>query len=150
MKRQWFAFLLLGLLIGATSCMVYVRNDLSQLQSDLSALRQANDQLENENQFLVAEATHPAPVTTIKSIKIDCPENVDLIVQSAIKKQVLKSLSFLLGKSQQIVLETPHLPAYVVNPQSIVIDKRKFRLRVTLVIIAHDTLTIDVVGQPQI
>lgn len=149
MKRLAMAMMTLGFLLGGTGTMLYTTRDLSQLRSDLHAAQQVNEELENENQFLLAESKTPAPGQILKGIQVECPQNSNRTVQATIKKQVLQSLSFLQGKSQTVLLENPYLPAYVIDPQSVYVDKRKYRLRVTLVIIAHETLYLNVVGQLQ-
>lgn len=147
MRRTGIAILTLGILLGGIGSMLYATRDLGLLRADLKAAQQSNDQLENENQFLIAQSKTPTSYEVLQGIQVECPQNTDRTVQAAIKKQVLQSLSFLQGKSQRVLLENPYLPAYIINPQSVFVDKRKFRLRVTLVIIAHETLYLNVVGQ---
>ncbi|GLV13547.1 hypothetical protein Heshes_12310 [Alicyclobacillus hesperidum] len=147
MKRI-IAALAIGALAGMASAMAYTNRDLHHMHVEVKALRQANDQLENENQFLIAERTDPSRYT-LRKIQIDCPQGTDILLQTAIKRQVLQSLSFLIGKSMQILVDHPYMPSAIVDVQTITLDKRRYRLHVTVVIMTNDTLHLNVRGQLQ-
>ncbi|WP_067619417.1 hypothetical protein [Alicyclobacillus acidiphilus] len=146
--RRAIGLLLLGVLIGAAMATAYSSRDLNRLHIALRQLQQANDQLENENQFLVAEQSNPSN-HILRSIKVDCPQGTSVMLQTAIKKQVLQSLSFLQGKSNQILLQNPYIPSAIVDVQTIVLEKRRYRLHVSVVIMTDDTLYLNVSGQPE-
>lgn len=71
------------------------------------------------------------------------------MLQTAIKRQVLQSLSFLQGKSNQILLQNPYIPSAIVDVQTLVLEKRRYHLHVTVVIMTDETLYLNVSGQPE-
>ncbi|WAH35797.1 hypothetical protein [Alicyclobacillus dauci] len=147
MKKSTMALLLLGILIGSTGTTLYVTRDLDSLHDQVKALTHEKDQLIVENELLSAQIQSPEKNHPLKAIRVDCTTPTDLAVQTAIKNRVLKDLSFLQGKPQDVLLENPKLPSYILDDQFMYIDNRKFRLAVTLVIIAHDELYIQVRGR---
>ncbi|MFB5190386.1 hypothetical protein [Alicyclobacillus fastidiosus] len=147
--KQVIGSLLLGMLIGGTGITFYAGNDLKTMHEKLVLQQQENEALERENTLLSEQVENPDAEATLSTIHVDCNVPNDVTVQTAVKARVQKSLAFLQGKSLQILLDHPDLPNRILDPQSIMVANRKFRLRVTLVIITNDELYLRVNGQLQ-
>lgn len=151
MRRKTIALLMLGMLIGGTGTTLYAERDLGRLHDRVISLQQENDALNSENILLSQQVENPTAKATLNTIKVDCTTPADIAIQAAVKQRVLQSLSFLQGKPLDVLLDDRDHPAQIIeqiiNQQFIIEDKRKFRLRVTLVIITHDELYLKVAGQ---
>lgn len=142
------AIAVISFFAGLVAATVYSARDLHQMHMEVDSLRQAIDQLETENQFLIAEQSEPGK-RALRRILVECPPNTPPEVQTAIRRQALASLSFLLGKPMQLLYDNPYMPSAVLNVQSIPVGTRRYRLHVTAAIMTGDTLHLYVRGDLQ-
>ncbi|EPZ44600.1 hypothetical protein N007_10225 [Alicyclobacillus acidoterrestris ATCC 49025] len=147
--KQTLGALILGMIFGATGVTLYAGHDLKTMHEQLLEQQQENEALETENTLLSEQVQNPNAEAVLSSIRVDCDIPDDVPVQTAIKSRVQKNLAFLQGRSLQILLDHPDLPNRIIDPQSITVENRKFRLHVTLVIITDDELYVRVNGQLQ-
>jgi len=146
--RSTVAIAALSFLAGLLAATVYSARDLHRMHMEVDSLRQAIDQLETENQFLIAEQSEPGK-RTLRRILVECPPNTPPEVQTAIRRQTLASLSFLLGKPMQLLYDNPYMPSAVLNVQTVPVGTRRYRLHVTAAIMTGDTLHLFVRGDLQ-
>ncbi|SIS78824.1 hypothetical protein [Alicyclobacillus vulcanalis] len=138
----------LSFLAGLLAATVYSSRDLHQMHMEVESLRQAIDQLETENQFLLAQDADPGK-RALRRIVVECPPNTPPEIQTAVRRQAVSSLSFLLGKPMQLLYDHPSMPSAVLNVQSIPVGARRYRLHVTAAIMTGDTLHLFVRADPQ-
>ncbi|WP_206831952.1 hypothetical protein [Alicyclobacillus fructus] len=146
--RSTVAMAFLSFLAGLIAATLFSARDLHRMHMEVDSLRQAIDQLETENQFLLAEQAEPGK-QALRRILVECPPNTPPEVQTAIRRQVLTSLSFLLGKPMQFLYDNPYMPSAVLNVQTIPVGTRRYRLHVTAAIMTGDTLHLYVRGDLQ-
>ncbi len=143
-QKKTAAFFLLGILSGAIVTSILQATQLDRLYLQVRTLKLHNDDLAEENAHLSIQLQQPRKIAIVHGIQVDCttPEN-NWAVALAASSHVKQELTFLVGKELDLLIRHPDLPARILDGQTFSTENKRYRLKVTLIVIG-ETLYIQV------